>query len=345
MSNEKPDQGPIPGWGQPQPEPQPEPQLEAPAEVPWPVDPSPAEVPWPVETDSPAPSPAGPVSVPPAAEGPAPTPPAPVPPAPGTWGAPPQQQPAPGTWGAPPQQQPPGAWGAPQQPPAGWAPGGPGTPGGPPVGWAPVPVKSGGNGCLKGCLIVGAIGLVLVILGFIAISILGMRFAQDLGVNPDGSVAECPLISSSDVSSVLGGEARAMPLGGLVDATVGQLLDKRVIPQAEDCWITGPTVTGRIARQTGGNTLGDFGSALDAARTGGYFAADVPGLGDQAFCTGMSEAASFGVAVRSGDTIVYVSLINAAITDSTGFEPNADGVIASPETCQLAGEVASRVLR
>ncbi len=242
-------------------------------------------------------------------------------------------------------QQPPGGWGAPP-PQGGWAPGGPGAPGGPPVGWAPAPAPSGGNGCLKGCLIVAAIGIVLVIILGVAVTVLGLRFAQDLGFNTStGTFTECSFLSSADASAALGGKAEALPLGGIVDATIGQLLDKRVIPNAQDCWVAGDnTATGRVARQAGGDATGAFSSAKAAAVAGGYFASDVTGLGDEAFCTGMSEAASFGVLVRSGDTLVYVSLIDPA-TAGSGYQTNADGVVTSPGTCALDQAVARKVLR
>jgi hypothetical protein len=187
---------------------------------------------------------------------------------------------------------------------------------------------------------------VLIILMFIGLAILGQRFAEDMGINPDGTVTACSIVSSAEVSDALDGDAEVLPLGGIVDATVGQLLDKRVLRDAEDCWIAGDTVaTGRIARQVGGDATGAFRSARDAAQSGAYFAGDVPSLGDEAFCTGISEAASFGVLVRRGDTLVYVSLISPAATGPNGFQTNDDGVIVSPETCALAGKVADAVLR
>ena len=329
MSDETPGGDPVPGWGQPKPEPDADE-----ATAPWPEGATPPETPWAAAAEPP-------VAEPPVAE--------PVPAAP--WGAPDpaSQQPSwesqpqqpPGGWGAPPQQ-PPGGWGAPPQQAQGWGPTGPGAPGGPPVGWAPAPASSGGSGCVKGCLIVAAIGVVLIIVGVIALMVFVQRFAEDMGINPDGTVAECALISSGELSNALDGSAEALPLGGIVDATVGRLLDKRVLPDAEDCWIaTESSATGRIARQVGGDASGAYRTALDAARTGGYYAGDVS-EGDEAFCTAVSEAGSFGVLVRRGDTLVYVSLIDPAI-DSSGFGANEDGELTSAATCTLAARVASRV--
>ncbi len=263
---------------------------------------------------------------------------------PGGWGAPASQQPPQQvpSWGGPAQQQPPGGWGAPPQPAQGWGPSGPGAPGGPPVGWAPAPAPSSGSGCVKGCLIVAAIGVVLIILGAVALMVVGQRFAEDMGLGPDGTMAECTLISSDQLSNALDDAAEAFPLGGVVDATVGRLLDKRALPDAEDCWIVAESsTTGRIARQVGGDASRDYRSALDTARSGGYYAGDAP-EGDEAFCTARSEAGSYGVLVRRGDTLVYVSLIDPTIT-SSGLGTNEDGELTSAATCALAARVASRV--
>ena len=90
-----------------------------------------------------------------------------------------------------------------------------------------------------------------------------------------------------------------MPLRGIVDATIGQVLDKRVIPDADDCWIAGRQHRHRAHRPpVGRRCLRGLPLGEDAATAGGYFAGDVSGVGDEAFCTGMSEAASFGVLVR-----------------------------------------------
>ena len=352
MSNDAPSQDPVPGWGKPNPDPAPED-----ATAPWPAEVTPAEAPWPVDAEPPVPQPAAPWPVtpelappepqpaPPAAPWTAPEPAAPAPPwgtppprqpAPGAWGTPPPQQP-PGGWGAPPQQQPPGGWGAPPQQAPGWAPGGPGAPGGPPVGWAPAPAKSGGNGCLKGCLIAGAI---LVVIGIIAVAgliFLGGQIAGDI-VEPDGSLKACPLISNERLSDALDTEVQALPLVGIWDTIMGSFLDKRALPDAEDCWIaygsdtstsaTTDSATGRLARSVGGDASGAFRQEKEKANRDGYFAADVSGLGDEAFCTSVSEIGWVGVLARSGDRLVYVSLITGGA-----------------DTCAVAQGVAREMLR
>ncbi len=351
MSNDAPGQDAVPGWGQPTPDPAPED-----ATAPWPAEVTPADAPWPADAEPPVstpatpwpatPEPAPPTAqpAPPAAPWGAPEPTAPAPPwgappqqpAPGAWGAPPPQQP-PGGWGAPPQQQPPGGWGAPPQQAPSWAPGGPGAPGGPPVGWAPAPASSSGNGCLKGCLIAGAI---LVVLGIIAVAglvFLGGQLAGDI-LEPDGSLKACPLISNEHLSDALDTEVQALPLVGIWDTVMGSFLDKRALPDAEDCWIaygtdtstsaTTDSATGRLARSTGGDASGAFRQEKEKANRDGYFAGDVSGLGDEAFCTGVSEIGWTGVLARSGDRLVYVSLITSGT-----------------DTCAVAEGVAREMLR
>ncbi len=311
----------------------PPPQPDQPAPDGWPAELVPPAVAAEAETTA---LPETPSSVPaasPAAASPATQwgagsapPPASPPSSSGTWGA--QGQPP--SQAQPPAQPPGGGWASP--PPAGgWGPP-PGGPGAPPAGaWNPQPASSG-NGCLKGCLIIGGLLVVLGILGVIGISILGAQFADGMGMNLDGTTKSCDLISDAALAQVLGSDAEALPMGGIADATIGQVvLDKRVIPDAADCWILGSSetsTTGRLARQDGGDASGDYRNARQTAQDEGYFDGEVDGLGDEAFCTSMSEFASAGVVVRSGGRLVYVSLI-----DPTGY------------ACDIAGEIAAQMIR
>ncbi len=264
----------------------------------------------------------------------------------GEWPAELVPPPAPSQWGGaetagqgptlPPAQPGGSQWGSPPQQPGVWAP----PPGTPPAGsWNPQPASSG-NGCLKACLIVGGILVVLAILGVIGIGILGASFANDIGINLDGTAKTCELVSDDDLAQVLGSDSQALPIGGIADATIGQVvLDKRVIPDAPDCWIVGASetsTTGRVARQDGGDAAGEFQGARRTAQEQGYLDGDVTGLGDEAFCTAFSEFGAAGILVRSGSSLVYVSLIDpAAFGTGTG----------SQDACGLAGEIASRMLR
>lgn len=351
MSSEPPKPGAVPGWGQPA---QPQPPQDAPA----PPGPSPtAGGPIPGWGQPAASEPAAPPSTP--APPPASAPPASgQPPASPAWGAPAPASPGaqPG-WGAPPAgssgAQP--GWGAPA--------GGPGpVPGGAPAGgWNPQPAAAAGSsGCLKIVLILVVVGVVLITLLVVALGLFVNRVADNLGVNGDGSVGKaCAIIDDSTLSAALGTKSQALELSGLYDATIGLVLDKRVLPNAEDCWITGDQTTpvGRIARYVGGDaaavfqaerknaapTSQDQGNGL-SIESSGYFGGDVSGLGDEAFCTGISDAIQAGVLARRGDTLVYVSLSGPADDTTPAFDTTADGVITAPSICAQAQEVARRIL-
>jgi hypothetical protein len=288
------------------------------SETPGQGDPTEPVLPAPAPGPAPAPAPAW-ASLPPPVQPPAPQPPAPQ-----------------AGWGGPPAQ-----------PQAGWGE----SPGGgqiPPGGWVQPPPKAAGNGCLRACLIVAVIGLVLFTLAVIGSIVLGMSFLGGLGVTSDGSLKACPLVSNADLSTALGKEALASELGGLADATFGQVLDKRVLRDAPDCWVGAGSKSsaglGRIAKDAGGDAAAAFKTERAAATAGGYLAQDLPGTGDEAFCTGISDFGATGALVRKGDNLVYVSLIDAGPNPTMGLAAGDTGVEFSLAGCKQARDVALLVL-
>jgi len=247
------------------------------------------------------------------------------------WGQQPQQ-PAPQQpgWGTPPPQ-------APQQP--GW-----GTPP-PQAGWNPAPPQKQGNGCLKACLIVGVVLIVLAILAVIGISVLGLKLAGDMGIGTNGEVKECPYVSNADLAKLLGKDATALPISGFADATIGLALDKRVLKDAENCLLesgsssgaaTNTSAVGRIAKYSGGDASSKFDAEKQAANAASYLGDNVSGLGDQAFCTTANAVyPGIGVLVRKGNDLVYVSMLDAAM--------GSDGTLAT--SCDLAQQVAKLVIK
>ncbi len=149
-----------------------------------------------------------------------------------------------------------------------------------------------------------------------------MKFASDMGFNPDGSITECEFISTDELTAIVGGEAQVMPLGGLVDATIGQVLDKRILADAPDCWLVRRQ---RAARAPPAGSPGRTAATRPATsraraverRDRWLLRGDVSGVGDEAFCTGVSNAMSVGVLVRSGGRLAYVSLIDARLRRPT----------------------------
>jgi hypothetical protein len=218
---------------------------------------------------------------------------------------------------------------------------------------------SGNNGCLKACLIIGVLLVILFFIGVAAVAFLGNQIIKSVPIDSEGNLAACPFVSNEELSSVLGPGTAASPLEGIIDATLGFVLDKRVMADDEDCWITsdGANGTGRIARYQGPDAAAKFqaerlnaqptsedqggGLTLESA---GYFGGDLTGFGDEAFCTGISDAIMAGVLVRQGDTLVYVSLLGSMdVRPDLGATPS--GVIVSESTCQQAQEVARAILQ
>ena len=171
----------------------------------------------------------------------------------------------------------PSGWGTPTDAPQTWGAASPEAQ----VGWDRPP--SGSNGCLKACLIVGAIVVVLVVIAAIGLVIAGGRLVDEIQKNPDAVFGgECPFVGPSEVSDALGTDAQVFEVDGFVGGTMGAILDKRLLADAPDCYIVSDDgTTGRIAVLDGG---GEEAFAAAAAE-GDRIRAEDADIGDEAFCT------------------------------------------------------------
>ena len=227
---------------------------------------------------------------------------------------------------------------------------------------APPPVKPGGiPGCLKVAIILVVI-LVIALVAFVALaSTLINNVVGDLG-GPDGAglADDCAILSDADALTLFGGSADAIDLSGLSDATIGFIIDKRVLASAPDCWVTDgdKAYIARVARYEGGDAPSVFALERQAAEptsedqgggitvtTEGYNAGDIPGLGDEAFCTGISQGIMAGVLVRQGDRVVYVSVGPPDENQPPEMGLGEGGVVTAPGLCAFAQEVARFMLR
>jgi hypothetical protein len=210
---------------------------------------------------------------------------------------------------------------------------------------------------MKALIVVFVLAVVAVVLFVFVVGNILNNFARDLGIDGDNGGAggvpgnNCAFLSDADAKAVFGGNADAIELSGLYDASIGFIIDKRVLANAPDCGVTGgdKAYIARIAVYEGGDASAVFAAERKAAEptsqdqgggisveNPGYLGADVSGLGDQAFCTDISPAIMAGVLVRQGDRVVYVS-VGSANED----QPTIDG----SELCTFAQEVARVVLR
>ncbi len=246
-----------------------------------------------------------------------------------------------------------------------------GTSAPPPPGptWAsgsapPPPVKPGG---IPGCLKVAIILFVILAIGLVAfVALAGTllnSIAGNLGGDGGGGTgidADCPFLSDADARTLFGGSADAIELSGLTDATIGFVIDKRVLSTAPDCWVTDgdKAYIARIARYQGNDAASVFGVERQAAEpssddqgggitvtTEGYNAGEVSGLGDEAFCTGVLPTGMAGVLVREGDRVVYVSVGPANENEPPQMGLSDGRVVTAPELCSFSQEVARFILR
>lgn len=230
------------------------------------------------------------------------------------------------------------------------------------AGWQAPSSGSAGSGCVR-------IVLILVVLAVAAVTVmfvLAGNVLTNLGSGGNGTgngggligSEDCSFLSDAEAQAVLGGPADGMELAGLFDASIGIIIDKRVLPNAPDCFVSGGerAYLARIAVSDGGGP-GVFAAERAKAQPSsqdqgggvslenpGYFGGDVADLGDEAFCTGLSDAIMAGVVVRQGDRVVYVSVGSAGEGQAApDMNTTPDGVITSPSLCGLAQELARAV--
>jgi hypothetical protein len=220
------------------------------------------------------------------------------------------------------------------------------------------------SGCVKAIIILLVLGVVALIAFVVFAGALFNNLRNNLGIDIDGGGGgisdNCAFLSDADAKSVFGGSADAFDLSGLADASIGLIIDKRVLANAPDCWITegDKAYIARIALSEGGDSSALFAAERKAAEptsedqgggvtleSEGYFGGDVSGLGDEAFCTGISTAIMAGVLVRQGDRVVYVSVGPADETKPPEMDVTGDGTVTAPALCTFAQEVARFMLR
>jgi hypothetical protein len=266
---------------------------------------------------------------------------------------------------------------APDQQPPGQAPGAaepsppespPSSPAGPhPTPTSPLPSGSGWEGGgttaggTSGCVKALFVLLVLAVIAVGAFIFFVGSFVNDLGVGENGSIGDdCPFLSDAETRAVLGGEADAIELAGLYDVSIGIVIDKRVLPDAPDCWVTEGSAAylARIALHQGGDASDVFAAERQRAaptsqdqgggitlENSGYFGGEASGIGDDAFCTGLSDTIMAGVLVLQGDRVVYVSVGPPSEGEQVpDMDLTPDGVVTSPGLCALAQDLARAIL-
>lgn len=240
-----------------------------------------------------------------------------------TSGEPPDQPPEP----PPPDQPPASSPSPPEPPPAEQAP--PPPPPSPPTdpnALPPMAPKSGMSGCAKAAIIGGVILLVLVVAAgaffFWGVS----RFVDS--VEDVASPDSCELISDEDASHAVEAEVTVESGRSIFGSVLGIIRDTRLLASAPNCFVSSEdgSYAAWISVYDGSDAAEVFAGAADIAdgevvsstsiaggsiqvETSPFRGPDVPGLGDEAFCTELGVVISGGVLAREGNRVVYVSMM------------------------------------
>jgi hypothetical protein len=209
------------------------------------------------------------------------------------------------------------------------------------------------SGCAKAAIIGGVIVLVIgvVLVGLLIFGV--MRFAGEV----EGSFSEepCQFMSNDEASEVIGTSVEATSGDSAVGAILGLVRDSRLLANAPSCYITSDDseIQVWISVYDGADAAEVFAAQADIAdgevvteettesgtitvETDAFRGEDVPGLGEEAFCTEVGMTASGGVLARSDDRVVYVTAL--------ALEENQGAEVFSGELCQRAVPIAEALL-
>ncbi|HEX9260859.1 MAG TPA: hypothetical protein VF855_15075, partial [Acidimicrobiales bacterium] len=181
------------------------------------------------------------------------------------------------------------------------------------------------SGCAKSLIVLAIIFVGLFVLIGVAVVAAGIWLTDKV----DEAITEeqCSFLSDSKAQDLFGPSADAQKLSSFGRATFGLVLDNRALADSYTCYVTvdGAAIS-RLARDEGGAAVyererkaadpvsEDRGGGITVTREG-WYADDVEGLGDEAFCTAVDMLGQVGVLVRQGGTVLYVSV------GATQFDP------------------------
>jgi hypothetical protein len=215
------------------------------------------------------------------------------------------------------------------------------------------PPRTGMSGCAKAAIIGGAVILVAIV-ALVAVVLLGIgRFVGD--VEEALTEEPCEYITDQEASEIIGVPVEAVSGEGGMAAILGVIRDTRVLGWAPSCFIGNDdgTIQLWVSVYDGRDAAAVFASEEDVAdgqivsqtttetgsiqvETVAFRGEDVPGLGEEAFCTEVGVGGYGGVLARTDDRVVYVSVL--ALVESQGSEVFDDSL------CQRGIPVAMALL-
>jgi hypothetical protein len=200
------------------------------------------------------------------------------------------------------------------------------------------PQPRSGGGC--GTAIVVLIGMAVVAVVVATAAVQWIR--REVGEQTDRVKASvrCDFLTEEQASQVIEG-ADVVGLEGIT-SVAGSALDRRVLRDAPACLVSGGRRLGRVAREVSEDAEAVFERERAAAVRGSYNAGPLGGLGDEAFCTGLTRAGAAGVLVRDGDVLVYASISPEAAAPTIG--PDSPGRQVARRSCRTAQQLAEVIL-
>jgi hypothetical protein len=210
------------------------------------------------------------------------------------------------------------------------------------------------SGCAKAAII-GGIVILLVIVAVGAMSVFGLRrFVGNIGDDLATSNS-CEFITDSAASDALGVDVTVESGDSALGAILGMVRDTRLLADQPSCFISSEDSSTQawVSFYEGSDAQVVFANAEDIAdgqvvsstsdasgsisvETDPFRGGDVPGLGDEAFCTEAGSTIYGGVFARSGSRVVYVSVL--LMSDAQGSD------IFNGSLCERAIPIARMVL-
>ena len=210
---------------------------------------------------------------------------------------------------------------------------------------------------MSGCAKAAIIGGIVVFLGLIAVLatvFFGVRsFVENIDADL-GSPDSCQFLTDDVASDALGVSVTAESGESALGSILGIIRDTRLLADEPFCFVSSEDSTTQawVSVYEGEDAAGMFVNAADIAdgevvssssdasgsvsvETDPFRGEDVAGLGEEAFCVDAGAAASGGVLARSGNRMVYVSVL-PLVDDQGGADLNS--------LCDRATNLARAVL-
>lgn len=210
------------------------------------------------------------------------------------------------------------------------------------------------SGCAKAAII-GGIIVVIGVIAVLAVLFFGVRRFVTSVDDQLTTADSCEFITDTEASEAMGVSVSAESGDSALGSILGIIRDTRLLADQPFCFISSEDSTTQVwvSLYEGGDAEAVFANAEDIAdgevlsststdsgsssvETDPFRGDDVAGLGDEAFCTDAGFTVSGGVLARSGNHVVYVTVLP--------LEGNQGSDVLGGSLCERAVPLARAVL-